>query len=254
MNKLSSLAAVAALSLAAPASAATLLLTGTTTTNGTSLLYVNGTGANQVRVSATALSYTGGSTPAVSSAVKYGNGLGVNPSGDDRHTVDNSGAFDFILLRFDRAVILNGATFTNDNWYNDASADTDATISWYSANFGALGQTYATDLGNLTARNAFFGAAGGALTANAFDSLSTAAGTQTRSFNTGAGAIASNVWVIGASVTNADRRIDSFKLKTFTYELAPPVPEPATWAMLILGMGALGGAMRQRRRAALATA
>lgn len=32
------------------------------------------------------------------------------------------------------------------------------------------------------------------------------------------------------------------------------VPEPSTWAMLILGFGAVGGAMRQRRRDALAIA
>lgn len=32
------------------------------------------------------------------------------------------------------------------------------------------------------------------------------------------------------------------------------VPEPSTWAMLILGFGAVGGAMRQRRRASLALA
>lgn len=35
---------------------------------------------------------------------------------------------------------------------------------------------------------------------------------------------------------------------------APPIPEPATWAMLILGFGAVGGAMRSasKRRATLA--
>lgn len=32
------------------------------------------------------------------------------------------------------------------------------------------------------------------------------------------------------------------------------VPEPSTWALLILGFGAVGGAMRQRRRATLAIA
>jgi len=31
-----------------------------------------------------------------------------------------------------------------------------------------------------------------------------------------------------------------------------PVPEPATWALMILGFGAVGGAMRSRRRAAFA--
>lgn len=32
------------------------------------------------------------------------------------------------------------------------------------------------------------------------------------------------------------------------------VPEPSTWAMLILGFGAVGGALRERRRASLAIA
>lgn len=32
------------------------------------------------------------------------------------------------------------------------------------------------------------------------------------------------------------------------------IPEPSTWALLILGFGAVGGAMRQRRRASLALA
>ena len=31
-----------------------------------------------------------------------------------------------------------------------------------------------------------------------------------------------------------------------------PVPEPATWATMILGMGAIGYALRRRRRADLA--
>lgn len=35
---------------------------------------------------------------------------------------------------------------------------------------------------------------------------------------------------------------------------AGAVPEPSTWAMLILGFGAVGGAMRQRRKATLALA
>lgn len=36
---------------------------------------------------------------------------------------------------------------------------------------------------------------------------------------------------------------------TFTYEaLAEGVPEPSTWAMLILGFGVVGGSLRSRRR------
>ena len=36
-----------------------------------------------------------------------------------------------------------------------------------------------------------------------------------------------------------------------TVNVAPPVPEPATWAMMLLGFGAVGFAMRRRRRPAL---
>lgn len=257
-------AAATMVGFAAPASAATVLaeampaalpvtkvLTGTSTTSGTSLLYSSGTGANLVNFSATALTYTTSLTPSVSTAIKYDVGLSVNPSGDNRHTIDNAGAYDFIMLRFDRSVILNGATFANANWYNDQYADTDATISRYAAHWANLGQTYATNLANnTTAKTKFFNAAGAALDANKFESLSTASGTQTRSFNTGVNAKASNVWIIGASITNADRRVDSFKLTSVSYILPPPpggVPEPSTWAMLILGMGAVGGAMRRRR-------
>lgn len=34
-------------------------------------------------------------------------------------------------------------------------------------------------------------------------------------------------------------------------DIIPPVPEPATWAMLIAGFGAIGGALRYRRQQAL---
>lgn len=41
---------------------------------------------------------------------------------------------------------------------------------------------------------------------------------------------------------------------TFTLLRDNAVPEPATWAMLILGFGVIGGAMRRRRDAGLAVA
>lgn len=253
LKRISVLFALSALSAAMPAAAATVLMTNTvsTTMNGTSMLFTTGSGSSQLKFSATALTYTNSYTPSISAAVKYDKGLSVNPSGDNRHTIDNSGAYDFILLRFDKAVILNGATFANDNWYDDAYADTDATIGYFAAHYANMGQTYATSLGSTTARNTFFNTAGVGLFANDFDSLSTKSGTDTRSFNTGKNAVARNVWIIGASINNTDKKVDSFKLTSVSYILPPPpggVPEPSTWAMLILGMGAVGGAMRRRNR------
>jgi hypothetical protein len=35
-----------------------------------------------------------------------------------------------------------------------------------------------------------------------------------------------------------------------TAETTPPVPEPSTWAMMLLGFGGMGGALRARRRKA----
>ena len=39
---------------------------------------------------------------------------------------------------------------------------------------------------------------------------------------------------------------------TFDFMIRSPVPEPATWAMMTVGFGAIGAAMRQRRRRRLA--
>lgn len=253
---LSSLVVAAAFTVALPASAATVVLDSPTGTSGNGLVYTNGTGANQVKFTATALTYSSSNTnltgvPTISTPVNYAEGLGVNPSGDNRHTVDNSGALDFILLRFDTSVILNGMTLANNySWYRDNPLDTDATISFAPVNLASIGQSYLTNLGNTSARNNFFGAVGGALGANDFDSNTTTSGNSTRSFNTGANAVASNVWIIGASISNSDKKVDSFKLTSISYVLAPPpgaVPEPATWAMLILGMGAVGATMRRRK-------
>jgi hypothetical protein len=46
---------------------------------------------------------------------------------------------------------------------------------------------------------------------------------------------------------------DSYGLSydDFTYDVAGAVPEPATWAMMILGFGAVGFAMRRRKQAKL---
>lgn len=46
----------------------------------------------------------------------------------------------------------------------------------------------------------------------------------------------------------------SYGRVNFSYSLAGAVPEPGTWALLILGFGAVGGAMRRRVRTSVAYA
>lgn len=51
--------------------------------------------------------------------------------------------------------------------------------------------------------------------------------------------------------SNSDAWQTSGDLSFATYVNTPAVPEPATWAMLIAGFGAVGGAMRRRVRVAV---
>lgn len=249
-------------SIAQPASAATVLLTGPSTTSGIMRFYTSGTGSDAVSFSVVGLTYSGtniGSlTPSVSSAPKYAEGLGVNPSGDNRHTVDNSVKYDFILLRFDKDVQLTGAKFANSNWYGDSKPDTDASISSAVFDYDGfinplLDQTYATSLSG-TAKTNFFNAVRASFGANMFSSNSLGWGTETRTFNDGPMPNVGNVWIVGASISNLDRKVDSFKLQSVTYHIPTVVPEPSTWAMLIVGMGVVGGSLRRRSKARLSIA
>lgn len=69
---------------------------------------------------------------------------------------------------------------------------------------------------------------------------------------TGAGAYESNViWVAyDDQINNADDNHDDFILRL----TVTPVPEPATWAMMIGGFGMLGAAVRRRRATTVAYA
>lgn len=249
MRKL--LLSLAALAVATPASAGTLVFNNGGNVSGNARTYSDGT----VSASVTGLSFDkNGSFKAISLPGAWDQGLGVQSPGsysayaDQQHTVDNSGYVDFLLLSFNTSVALDGATFNNAGWYN--IYDTDASISFANYDFAAHGTTYNKVLNSTSSATTYLNGVIGALNANMFESTTTANYSSTRSFNptlnTG------TTWLIGASFANLDRKTDSFKLQNVKYQLpAVPdnggvVPEPATWAMLILGMGFIGGAMRRR--------
>lgn len=178
----------------------------------------DGTGANQ----GASNSYT------TATAETYQNyGLGVLFGSDtDRdssgtHQIDNVGdGVDFVALVFNQSVTLNtidrqayGITIPGSS---TKSSDTDAAFRAY---------TY----GDVLSDNSF---------------------TQLASGVTATGSTASsNIWLVAASTLGFDRN-DAFKItdiKVTTAGSPAAVPEPATWATLIVGMGAIGGTMRRRK-------
>ena len=177
-------------------------------------------------------------------------GLGVRTgSSDNSHTIDNSGSIDFVLLQFNKTVELDMALLQT-GWHN--MNDTDATVG------------YATTAVPYTTVLSYNGQPLSALNfINKYDSGSYGnSGDSYRDINPSNHA--GNLWLIGASFTNPDgsRKLDGFKIEKLTFNKIPPppptggVPEPATWATMLIGFFGLAGAMRSsaRRRARTASA
>lgn len=231
--KLATLAAFAALSIAAPAAAATTI-DFTSATNSS----VNGSPDGNTRafsvggISVTASAWSlNGSTLQNGWLGQYTHGLGVTNQGEDgssnSHTVDNSGYQDFIILVFNQSVNIQSA-----NLYPftvSGSTDNDAWVS-----YGTAGAFNAGTLADLLTRD--YNVAGASSPYNV--SLNSAG-----QFG--------NVWLIGAWNSAApnrgtiDQYVDGFKLASITVNAA--VPEPSTWAMMLLGFGAIGLVARRRR-------
>lgn len=148
----------------------------------------------------------------------YPEGLGVKNSFLDQNSVDNYAGVDYVLLQFSRPVSLTSAFLTAKGYpvFGQPVKDADAVFSY--------GSTASTTAGSIvspaTASNTVLGTLRTVATAG-----------ETGKF-----------WAIAASGT--DRTFDAFKIGQITVSA---VPEPATWAMMILGMGAVGMAMRSRR-------
>lgn len=263
MNRFAGLSVMVAASVAAtPAVAAPVipintvaLFSGTGSTVSNNAININD-GTVKVQVTAwntTSTNLSSGSSRARGTLSQWDFGLGASYTNDGSHTVDNAGRYDFILLQFDTKVALNTVTFTS-GW---DGYDSDATISRANVDHAALGITYKS------VGSTFWNAAGTQLQANKTASMTAnnnfvngVVNTSRRQVNPTL--VTSNVWLIAAKIGDNDTYGDAFKIKGFTYvdpyDNGGAVPEPATWAMLILGMGMVGGTMRRKARTRLAFA
>lgn len=179
-----------------------------------------------------------GSTLETSWLGSYANGLGVTNDTErgwnlfNPYGVDNSGGFDFILLVFNQAVNLQGATLTpvQSSW---TPADNDVTISH--ANVAGAFQS-----GTLPLNSPAW--------ANLGTALSNVNGNNSAPYFTVLNASNyENVWLIAASGSSPDFLADGFQLNSIVVNPSG-VPEPSTWAMLLMGFGAVGLSARKRRR------
>jgi hypothetical protein len=250
------MAAAAATGFCTPALAATIWFDDDHNTpdwsgdypTGTSLTFSGG----GVNVTATGWTISTTGTIARASLGVWDQGLGVKSSNDNSHTVDNSGGLDFVLFQFDKTVELDFASLQT-GWADSSGNtinDTDATIGYHmnASIFGASPTLHALPKSTLDVMNLYGNGSAG----NSGDSY--------RDINPlGQDG---KLWLIGASFTehNPDgwyKKKDGFKIEKLTFSLIPPpppppppggVPEPATWAMMLLGFFGLGGAMRSAKR------
>jgi len=227
----------------APAHAATLLdftntsgqsNLGTTGPNGNVRSYTLTIAGQAVNVQATGWRLSGSTITNGFLGAYSGYGLGVTNRAEGGsspgHAIDDSNGLDFVALQFDRDVILTQLGLKAINSY-----DTDASIYRGTA-AGSFGSGLGLHNANVSVLNAML--------AGSFDSLGSTS-SRTAVFN--AANQSGNLWII-TPYTGDGSKVDLFKLRSALVALPqpPPVPEPATWLMMLLGFFATGAAMRHR--------
>lgn len=241
-------AVVAPAAIAAPVYTLDTGVSSTTSCSGSSgACYTFGSGADKINVHVSGWTLSS-DTKTITSATLgvYSPGFGVT-SGDDYggsynlHAIDNLDSYNFVVLQFDKSVQLQSFTATPYEIANFGYVDSDASFgSGTSAaawNSNAFSNGNSSQLFNIIPLNSF--------TTN--NTTSNSARTVTTS---GQG----NFWVVAARLGSNDNEYDNFKLDNLKFTASPQaVPEPATWAMMILGMGAVGASLRRRKNSLAAS-
>lgn len=250
------LAASCAMAAATGASAATFVFNTTSASDGTaaSKNFTANQSGYTISMRATGWHanslFNGNYSIATAQLGTFTPGLGVLASGesygDAEHQIDNVGGVDFVMLQFSENVNLSGIgrAVYNMGWNSPGGTNnTDSDAGFRSTSLGSAATwNQAIDLTQYQ------------IAANSFTALD---GTPLPSGSSYTTPITTNVysstWLIAASFTGgADGRLnDGFKLASVNVNFAPPsVPEPATWAMMLVGFGGMGAVLRRKRPAA----
>jgi hypothetical protein len=190
----------------------------------------NNSGAMATTTGATVATYDG-----------YGMGVlsGSDTTSNGTHQIDNAGGgVDYVALVFNQAVTLSQLAVQA---YGGGGVGTgvDAQFRTYSGSVGDL----------FSGSNLWEGYFGNTTSSATYSRGNTGSYVVDQ---TGATA-ASNIWLVAANVTQTN---DAFKLLgvSVSKPSVGSVPEPASWALMIVGFGAVGSSMRRRRNTALLTA
>lgn len=234
----------AALLAAGPANATSFLVSTTTAGDtGSSTagrVYTSTNGSEKLNVKVTGWTNFSGVIDN-SSVGSYGTaGLGIinrtETGTNGTHQADSSGGTDFFLLQFDQAVKLTSAVF-NSFTFNGVAPDNNALLGWgtsplsWNSTLPIDGASYA----NLSS----------ALKGTAMSYGSGASGSRTLALGDQA---YGNVWMVSATAPDGGKLYDAFKLGGFSVSTMAAVPEPATWAMMLIGFAFAGAGLRYRRR------
>ncbi|MBJ6122220.1 PEP-CTERM sorting domain-containing protein [Sphingomonas sp. BT553] len=208
--------------------------------NGNVFNYTATTGKETLSVKATAWSLELDGSLKTAQLASFGtNGLGVYQQDERRdgayHQIDNRNGWEFVVLQFSQDVTLLSGVLNAYQLVDRNYTDNDAYLGWNKLT-GAWDQNLtATSLANI---------------GQSIKSINTngqGASTPNQTFNLASSAVG-NIWVIGGSVDGPDGLNDAFKLAQLTVRTVSAVPEPATWAMMLVGFGMVAGAARYRRR------
>jgi phosphotransferase system HPr-like phosphotransfer protein len=174
----------------------------------------------------------------------YGPGMGVTGLGDyngsyNYHQIDNAGGYtDFVMLQFSAPVALKSFDLNSFDLPGLSSRDNDMAL--YAASIPETAWNAKLDLSQYATVPSLWTTLNGT---GANGSVSTGMATT------------SSEWLVGAAFNSGNN--DGFKIASITVAPSvvpqptpPAVPEPASWAMMIVGVGAVGFAMRRRREGA----